>query len=257
MSIEAMKQVIELYDKHCYNNDYGGIEFNIKHGYKFIEAIEALRTAIQQAESEPVAWPLRAQVWKRESTQEWVLEIAGTLGDTDMNIRHTQPLSVAYENVPGLPTFYTHPAPGVPDALKDHQIAAMVNTLRDIARQFHGHDSLRERIANVLVPALKAEANADEPVAWIRRHPNGALSNELLTHVQVEQVRRDSGAWVPLYTHPAPSVPGDVVRDAERYRFIRDADVSDDLIPDIALYAMESLDEYIDAAMLAAKEASA
>ena len=55
MSIEAMKQLIELYDKHCYNNDYGGIEFNKKHGYKFIEAIEALRTAIQQAESEPVA----------------------------------------------------------------------------------------------------------------------------------------------------------------------------------------------------------
>lgn len=41
--------------------------------------------------------------------------------------------------------------------------------------------------------------------------------------------------------------------DADRYRFIRDADVSDDLIPDIALYAMESLDEYIDAAMLATK----
>ena len=56
-----------------------------------------------------------------------------------------------------------------------------------------------------------------------------------------------------LYTHPSPSAPADVVRDAERYRFIRDADVSDDLIPDIALYAMESLDEYIDAAMLAAK----
>ena len=54
-------------------------------------------------------------------------------------------------------------------------------------------------------------------------------------------------------TNPAPSVPDDVVRDAARYRFIRDADVSDDLIPDIALYAMESLDEYIDAAMLAAK----
>ena len=58
---------------------------------------------------------------------------------------------------------------------------------------------------------------------------------------------------VDKLTHPAPSVLDDVVRDAERYRFIRDADVSDDLIPDIALYAMESLDEYIDAAMLAAK----
>ena len=83
-------------------------------------AIASLRTAIQQAEAqqtvtgEPVAWPLMARVWKRESTQEWVLEIAGTLGDTDMNIRHTQPLSVAYENVPGLPTIYTHPAPTVP-----------------------------------------------------------------------------------------------------------------------------------------------
>lgn len=55
------------------------------------------------------------------------------------------------------------------------------------------------------------------------------------------------------HTHPAPSVPADVMRDAERYRFIRDADISDDLIPDVALYALESLDEYIDAAMLAAK----
>ena len=58
-----------------------------------------------------------------------------------------------------------------------------------------------------------------------------------------------------LYTHPAPGVTDDVARDAERYRFIRDAGVSDDLIPDIALYAMESLDEYIDAAMLAASPA--
>ena len=38
-------------------------------------------------------------------------------------------------------------------------------------------------------------------------------------------------------------------RDAARYRFIRDADKSDDLIPEIALYAMESLDDYVDAAM--------
>lgn len=38
-------------------------------------------------------------------------------------------------------------------------------------------------------------------------------------------------------------------RDADRYRFIRDADRSDDLIPDIGLYAMESLDDYVDDAM--------
>lgn len=50
----------------------------------------------------------------------------------------------------------------LPGVLKDHQIADMVNSLRDIALQFHGHGSLRERIANVLVPALKAEAKTDE-----------------------------------------------------------------------------------------------
>lgn len=38
-------------------------------------------------------------------------------------------------------------------------------------------------------------------------------------------------------------------RDAARYRFIRDANVSDDLIPEIGLYAMQSLDDYVDAAM--------
>ena len=48
---------------------------------------------------------------------------------------------------------YTHPAPSAP---KDDQIAALVNKVRDIARVFHDHQSLRERIAIELVPALKA-----------------------------------------------------------------------------------------------------
>lgn len=48
---------------------------------------------------------------------------------------------------------YTHPAPSV---LKDDQIAALVNKVRDIARMFHDHQSLRERIAVELVPVLKA-----------------------------------------------------------------------------------------------------
>jgi hypothetical protein len=39
---------------------------------------------------------------------------------------------------------------------KDHEIAVTVNTLRDIAREFHDHESLRERIAQVAVPMMKA-----------------------------------------------------------------------------------------------------
>ena len=38
-------------------------------------------------------------------------------------------------------------------------------------------------------------------------------------------------------------------KDAERYRFIRDADRSDCITPEMGLYCMETLDEYVDAAM--------
>jgi hypothetical protein len=38
-------------------------------------------------------------------------------------------------------------------------------------------------------------------------------------------------------------------KDAVRYRFIRDADRSDCITPEISLYAMETLDEYVDAAI--------
>ncbi|MNZ83395.1 hypothetical protein D3C78_1021210 [compost metagenome] len=42
-----------------------------------------------------------------------------------------------------------------------------------------------------------------------------------------------------------------LLKDAERYRFIRDADRSDGLLDvhDLGLYAMESLDEVVDEAM--------
>lgn len=81
----------------------------------------------------------------------------------------------------------------------------MANYTEDDVR--HLNDWAIEMSLLVEQYALSQQPATGEPVAWIRRHPNGALSNELLTHVQVEQVRRDSGAWVPLYTHPAPSVP--------------------------------------------------
>ena len=111
-----------------------------------IPLLSAAADALQaraQVQGEPVGWPLTARVWKRESTQEWVLEIAGTLGDTDMNIRHTQPLSVAYEDVPGLPTIYTHQAPErVP--MTDEEATAMIReTVRGNAIRREGSTSLQ------------------------------------------------------------------------------------------------------------------
>ena len=47
-----------------------------------------------------------------------------------------------------------------------------------------------------------------EPVAWVRRHPDGALTAEFLEHAAIEPVRKNSGAWVPLYTAPVATQPG-------------------------------------------------
>lgn len=41
--------------------------------------------------------------------------------------------------------------------LKDHEIAILINALRDTALRYHDHQSLRERIARLVVPALKGE----------------------------------------------------------------------------------------------------
>lgn len=41
--------------------------------------------------------------------------------------------------------------------LKDHEIAMLVNALRDTAVKYHDHQSLRERIAQLMVPALQGK----------------------------------------------------------------------------------------------------
>lgn len=116
---------------------------------------------------------------------------------------------------------------------------------------------INERAADWLRAALAHQPATGEPVGdyvlnqpstppsqaqsgeCTRSHPHEEMSPACVLRTEIARLRN-------------AAVPDAVVRDAERYRFIRDADVSDDLIPDIALYAMESLDEYIDAAMLAA-----
>lgn len=85
---------------------------------------------------------------------------------------------------------------------------------------------------------------------------------------------QDAHEWVTRqvrgdFTHPAPSVPDDVVRDAERYRWLREQNeslesftfyVGCDNGPDddgSVEWVGADLDAAIDAAMLAAKEGGA
>ena len=218
MSIEAMKKAMAALESCAPADTSSGHVIYPSFDEKLVDqACEALRTAIQQAEAQQPATTEPAGYlydfkYDDEIVRDWFTQ----------NIDEIQFRPATCLNIRPL---YAHPAPGVPDALKDHQIAAMVNSLRDIARQFHGHDSLRERIANVLVPALKAEAKTDEPVAFgIRESSTGRIcqfvsSDDEDEVAQLGEYRK--GIVVPLYTHPAPGVPDDVARDADRYRWLR------------------------------------
>lgn len=85
-----------------------------------------------------------------------------------------------------------------------------------------------------------------EARAWLAdqqaRFPKGRYTDYVVACVRVVP-KKDQ-----LLTQAAAALQA-LSRDAERYRFIRDADKSDGLIPELGLYAMESLDDYVDAAM--------
>lgn len=97
-------------------------------------------------------------------------------------------------------------------------------------------------------------------VAWVRRHPNGTLTTDVLPH-PIEEVRQRSGAWLPLYAAPPA---GDDARDAARYRWVKDRNfrcLSADIdgrhvwVPQMAGSLRGStLDEAVDAAMRAQGE---
>ena len=57
----------------------------------------------------------------------------------------------------------SHQLMGEPAALKDGQVAALVNELRDIAIKFHGAGQLRERIAQVIRPLFRSPPAASTP----------------------------------------------------------------------------------------------
>ena len=59
--------------------------------------------------AEPAHYYLDAQVWQRDSTQEWVLELSGTINDTSFVTRHTAPLTTTPEDVPSLGHHYPEP----------------------------------------------------------------------------------------------------------------------------------------------------
>ena len=71
---------------------------------------------------------------------------------------HQLSISEAEHDLPAGTKVYVEPR-----GLKDHEIALVVNELRDIAIRYHGTQQLRERIAQVVVPALRRTATPQSP----------------------------------------------------------------------------------------------
>jgi hypothetical protein len=83
-----------------------------------------------------------------------------------------------------------------PDGLGRHVVRARENV---------------EKIKTAL-DALDAAEQA-EPVAWVRRHPDGTLTREYLSNIAIEDVRKRSGAWVPLYAVPVADQQSEEARE--------------------------------------------
>jgi len=83
-----------------------------------------------------------------------------------------------------------------------------------------------------------------ESMCWAARILNIDPDEAPNYHWSLENIR--SALAAPA---TAPDELERLRKDAERYRFIRDADRSDCIWREICIYAMETLDEYVDAAM--------
>lgn len=92
----------------------------------------------------------------------------------------------------------SNPSLQAAQGLSDREIADTVNQVRDIAKEFHATQQLRERIARVLLPALKRAATVAEPSAEYHKQLT-ELADEL-------DAELDSGAKWSKAQHTCNSV---------------------------------------------------
>jgi len=106
-----------------------------------------------------------------------------------------------------------------------------------------------------------------EVVAWVRRHPDGALTAEFLEDAVIEPVRRNSGGWLPLIAKPTHSIHAaelatlrekaaerdELRKDAARYQFIRALENDAVAIQLVKSECDVDLDDAIDAAIAQGK----
>lgn len=129
-----------------------------------------------QIVQDPDHYPLSALVWKRKSTNEWVLEITGTINDSYVTCRHTQPMSQTPDMVPGLDALYKKLENTRPAAIREclDVIGKMISQERHLQKTalsptIHAHHEDRitsykkvaKKIAALLEPKHEERTESD------------------------------------------------------------------------------------------------
>lgn len=160
-------------------------------------------------------------------------------------------------------------------------LAFQINMARALLREFTAiHQAEAQQPDNAACKSVQKRVAAQQPATGgpvVSRNPFASRcytmseshlsGHRLIVGFEKLGDAQDAHEWVAQqgrgdFTHPAPSVPADVVRDAERYRFILAA--ADDMTTSrykslcellgVAITEDFDLGAAIDAAMLAAKE---
>lgn len=72
-----------------------------------------------------------------------------------------------------------------------------------ITTSYHVTGAMQDEIDELRAALAKSQpVERGAPVAWVRCHPDGTLTDELMPNSIIEVVRKYSGAWVPLFARP-------------------------------------------------------
>ena len=121
-------------------------------------ALQIVKGVLERLPTEAAAMAATVPASPHRPSPEWYATMIQSTADDDFQVG---------------PAFVAAP--------KDHEIAALVNKLRDVAIEFHGAQQLRVRIAEIVVPALKV---MQAPVAGQPAEPSPADLAKLAARIK-------------------------------------------------------------------------
>jgi len=88
---------------------------------------------------------------------------------------------------------------------------------------------LKREVAELRAALAKSQpVERGAPVAWVRCHPDGTLTDELMPNSIIEVVRKYSGAWVPLFARPVCPMSDERLKEGRVFLNAEDRDAMAD-----------------------------